>query len=61
MSPWAMPWSPGRKSDKVHGREAVGPWSHGAPWSGKGGGGGGGGEGGEGGHARMIRSRDARP
>ena len=24
-------WSPGRKSDKVHGREAVGPWSHGAP------------------------------
>ena len=37
--------------------EAVGPWSHGAPWSGKGGGGGkggksgGGGEGGEGGHA----------
>ena len=35
----------------------MGPWSHGAPWSGKGGGGGkggkggGGGEGGEGGHA----------
>ena len=29
----------------------MGPWSHGAPWSGKGGKGGKGGEGGEGGHA----------
>ena len=27
MRPWAMgSWSPGRKSDKVHGR----PWDHGA-------------------------------
>ena len=47
---------------------AMGPWSHGAPWSGKGGGGGKGGkgggarEGGEGGHALgtfRVQSREA--